>query len=49
LLKGAHWTLLGYEVERDVIQPRPVLHIHTFGLPSGTESCVAVARASHEA
>jgi len=31
LLKGPHWTLLGYEVERDLVQPRPSLHIHTFG------------------
>jgi 2-polyprenyl-6-methoxyphenol hydroxylase-like FAD-dependent oxidoreductase len=31
LLKGTHWTLLGYEVERDLVQPRPSLHIHTFG------------------
>jgi hypothetical protein len=31
LLKGAHWTLLGYQVERDLVQPRPSLHIHTFG------------------
>jgi hypothetical protein len=32
LFKGAHWTLLGYEVERDLVQPRPSLHIHTFGV-----------------
>ncbi|MBP1859612.1 FAD-dependent oxidoreductase [Rhizobium herbae] len=31
LFKGAHWTLLGYEVERDAIPPRCGLHIHTFG------------------
>jgi 2-polyprenyl-6-methoxyphenol hydroxylase-like FAD-dependent oxidoreductase len=31
LFKGAHWTLLGYEVERDVVPPRQGLHIHTFG------------------
>jgi 2-polyprenyl-6-methoxyphenol hydroxylase-like FAD-dependent oxidoreductase len=31
LFKGVHWTLLGYEVERDIVPPRPGLHIHTFG------------------
>lgn len=31
LFKGAHWTLLGYEVERDDVPPRPGLHIHTVG------------------
>jgi 2-polyprenyl-6-methoxyphenol hydroxylase-like FAD-dependent oxidoreductase len=31
LLKGPHWTLLGYQVERDVVPPRPRLHIHTLG------------------
>jgi hypothetical protein len=31
LFKGAHWTLLGYEVERDAVPPRPGLHIHTVG------------------
>lgn len=31
LLKGPHWTLLGYEVERSVVAPRYGLHIHTFG------------------
>ncbi|MFM0151994.1 FAD-dependent oxidoreductase [Paraburkholderia sediminicola] len=31
LLKGTHWTLLGYEVERDLVAPRAGLHIHTFG------------------
>jgi 2-polyprenyl-6-methoxyphenol hydroxylase-like FAD-dependent oxidoreductase len=31
LFKGAHWTLLGYDVERDVVSPRPRLHIHTLG------------------
>lgn len=31
LFKGAHWTLLGYEVERDVVPPRPGLHIHIVG------------------
>ncbi|WP_426138932.1 FAD-dependent oxidoreductase [Pseudomonas sp. DWP3-1-2] len=30
--QGAHWTLLGYGLERSVLQPRPGLHIHTFGL-----------------
>ena len=31
LFKGAHWTLLGYEVERNVVPPRPGLHIHIVG------------------
>jgi 2-polyprenyl-6-methoxyphenol hydroxylase-like FAD-dependent oxidoreductase len=31
LFKGAHWTLLGYDVERDAIPPRPGLHVHTVG------------------
>lgn len=31
LFKGAHWTLLGCEVERRDVAPRPGLHIHTFG------------------
>jgi 2-polyprenyl-6-methoxyphenol hydroxylase-like FAD-dependent oxidoreductase len=31
LFKGPHWTLLGYEAERDLVPPRPRLHIHTFG------------------
>jgi 2-polyprenyl-6-methoxyphenol hydroxylase-like FAD-dependent oxidoreductase len=31
LFKGAHWTLLGYEVERDVVPPRPGLRIHIVG------------------
>jgi 2-polyprenyl-6-methoxyphenol hydroxylase-like FAD-dependent oxidoreductase len=31
LFKGVHWTLLGYDVERDVVPPRQGLHIHTFG------------------
>jgi 2-polyprenyl-6-methoxyphenol hydroxylase-like FAD-dependent oxidoreductase len=31
LFKGTHWTLLGYEVERHVVAPRPGLHIHTVG------------------
>jgi hypothetical protein len=31
LFKGAHWTLLGYEAERDVIAPRSGLHIHSIG------------------
>ena len=29
LFKGAHWTLLGYTAERDVLRPRPGLNIHT--------------------
>ena len=31
LLHGPHWTLLGYEVGRHAISPRPNLHIHTIG------------------
>jgi hypothetical protein len=31
LFKGAHWTLLGYDVERDAVPPRPGLRIHTVG------------------
>jgi 2-polyprenyl-6-methoxyphenol hydroxylase-like FAD-dependent oxidoreductase len=31
LFKGAHWTLLGCDVERDFVLPRPKLHIHTLG------------------
>ncbi|CAJ0785743.1 Flavin-dependent monooxygenase [Ralstonia psammae] len=31
LFRGTHWTLLGYGVERDVVPPRPGLHIHRFG------------------
>lgn len=33
-LKGPHWTLLGYEVARDLVPARAGLHIHTFG-PQG--------------
>ncbi|POR45847.1 FAD-dependent oxidoreductase [Bosea psychrotolerans] len=32
LFKGADWTLLGYEVERDAVSSRPGLSIHTLGL-----------------
>src|SRR5579862_5559493 len=32
LFQGPHWTLLGYEVEREAIAPRRDLHIHTVGL-----------------
>ncbi|CAD6517898.1 Flavin-dependent monooxygenase [Paraburkholderia hiiakae] len=32
LFKGTHWTLLGYDVERDRVAPRPGLRIHTFGV-----------------
>jgi hypothetical protein len=32
LFKGPHWTLLGHGVERELVHPRPGLHIHTFGL-----------------
>jgi 2-polyprenyl-6-methoxyphenol hydroxylase-like FAD-dependent oxidoreductase len=31
LLKGTHWTLLGFEVERDAVAPRRGLHIHAIG------------------
>ncbi len=31
LLKGTHWTLLGYGVEREAVPPRRGMHIHTFG------------------
>jgi 2-polyprenyl-6-methoxyphenol hydroxylase-like FAD-dependent oxidoreductase len=31
LFKGPHWTLLGYDVERDLVQAHPGLHIHMFG------------------
>ncbi|TAY52403.1 FAD-dependent oxidoreductase [Rhizobium leguminosarum] len=31
LFKGAHWTLLGYEVEQAAMPPRPGLHIHRIG------------------
>lgn len=31
LFQGAHWTLLGYEVGRGSVPPRPGLHIHTIG------------------
>ncbi|NWD67112.1 FAD-dependent oxidoreductase [Pseudomonas gingeri] len=31
VFRGGHWTLLGYAVERGSVQPRPGLHIHTFG------------------
>ena len=31
VFKGAHWTLLGCDVERDVVPPRPGLHIHRVG------------------
>jgi 2-polyprenyl-6-methoxyphenol hydroxylase-like FAD-dependent oxidoreductase len=31
LFKGTHWTLLGYDVARDAVRPRPGLHIHTLG------------------
>ena len=30
LLKGPHWTLLGYEVEHELVRARPGPHIHTF-------------------
>jgi 2-polyprenyl-6-methoxyphenol hydroxylase-like FAD-dependent oxidoreductase len=31
LFKGAHWTLLGYEVDGDLVAPHPGLRIHCFG------------------
>lgn len=31
LFKGPHWTLIGTEVERALVRPRPGLQIHTFG------------------
>jgi hypothetical protein len=34
LFKGPDWTLLGYEVERALVPPRPRLRIHTLG-PGG--------------
>jgi 2-polyprenyl-6-methoxyphenol hydroxylase-like FAD-dependent oxidoreductase len=34
LFKGTHWTLLGYEVTRDLVPARPGLRIHGFG-PGG--------------
>jgi 2-polyprenyl-6-methoxyphenol hydroxylase-like FAD-dependent oxidoreductase len=34
LLKGPHWTLLGYQVEREAVPPRAGLRIHRFG-PGG--------------
>lgn len=32
LFQGAHWTLLGYEADREAIAPRRGLHIHTVGV-----------------
>lgn len=32
LFKGTHWTLLGYEVDRDAVPPRAGLRVHTFGV-----------------
>ena len=32
LFQGPHWTLLGYEVDREAIAPRRDLHIHTIGV-----------------
>jgi hypothetical protein len=31
LFKGPHWTLLGYDVNRNAVPPRPGLHLHTVG------------------
>lgn len=31
LLAGPHWTLLGFEVDRECVRPRPGLRIHTVG------------------
>lgn len=37
LFKGAHWTLLGYQVRHNAISPRRYLHIHDIG-PGGAFS-----------
>ena len=31
LFRGPHWTLIGFDVDRASVLPRPGLHIHTFG------------------
>jgi hypothetical protein len=31
LFAGPHWTLVGYEADRDLVRPQEGLHIHTFG------------------
>ncbi|MGM5030019.1 FAD-dependent oxidoreductase [Tardiphaga sp. 862_B3_N4_1] len=31
LFSGSHWTLIGFETERDIIEPRRGLHIHRVG------------------
>jgi 2-polyprenyl-6-methoxyphenol hydroxylase-like FAD-dependent oxidoreductase len=31
LFQGTHWTLLGYGVERGLVQPRPGLRLHSVG------------------
>jgi 2-polyprenyl-6-methoxyphenol hydroxylase-like FAD-dependent oxidoreductase len=31
LFRGSHWTLLGYDVNREALLPRQGVHIHTFG------------------
>ena len=31
LFRGAHWTLLGYEVPRDAVKPRPGVRTHAIG------------------
>jgi 2-polyprenyl-6-methoxyphenol hydroxylase-like FAD-dependent oxidoreductase len=31
LFRGTHWTLVGYEVQPDLVQPRAGLHIHRIG------------------
>jgi hypothetical protein len=31
LFAGPHWTLLGYEVDRDCVPPRAGLRVHIFG------------------
>jgi len=31
LFKGPHWTLLGYQVDRDLVPTRPGLRVHTIG------------------
>ena len=40
LLKGTHWTLLGYQVKRDAVPARTGLHIHCIG-PDQSSSTTA--------
>ncbi len=32
LFQGPHWTLLGYQIDREAIAPRGDVHIHTIGV-----------------